>query len=1127
MARGADQVMSTADADLLRILGLPVIPLDVARCPNRAEYARGFYNHAKPADFVLRDIQIDAAYTYETYGGLVAPLGVGHGKCCCASSNYLDLASGERRSVADPGAVRVNAYHEQRGCLVEAEATAFESGSKPCVRVQTSSGKWVELSTDHPILTPGGWTHAAELKEGSLVAVPEYIPVQTKMCVWSVNQVKLLGYLIADGGLANGNCTFVDDNLAVLGRVESLVTEQGGASTRKKEKSKAFRLNITGLRPLVREWGIDTRSKEKKVPAWVWGMPDEHVWSFLGALLTCDGHLRCDHNVEYCTASEDLMRDVTFLLQRVGVHGRSLFKMAKCGAKRFPAWVMVVSGIDCLRLLLGTGPWVGQEEKWKKLVGHHCQVKHNTNVDIVPIGREELKEICDELGYQKVGGSRSQEHGRPRSDLREKISATTGQYIGRLAFAAWVAESGYSGKYAWLGTAPLRWDKVVSVANIGTQKVYDLSVPGPNNFVTNGIVVHNTILSIMCAKIGLERRGHYRALVMVPPQVLDQLVNKDLPLMRKWLALDSLPIYLVGGSASDRMRRASQPGKAVFIYTYSSLSAQTGYDELAAMSPTLFIQDEAHLISRSTAARTKRWQSAINVIDKAIETNRMGPDVKTNRVEAVIMSGTITKKKIADYAHLARVALREQSPTPIKEQSIMLLGGAIDAEVLGDGLGNLDLQRASEVINWARQVGYDPTQKARERGLSATFQETVRDAYQHRLRTAPGVVSTSDASVDCSLYIAWSEPPRPRTPEAEKMGALMKQVVTAMTTPDGDVIDYGMHTYKWLWELSGGFYNSLVWPTIEQVQKSAHGRGKPVTEREAEMLLEAAKSHHALLQVYHKELRQFLDRNHIPGCDTPMLVALEINRQLDGTAAKHRLSNDLIKSYRDQKAARYDDLPQRIGRPVRICDYKVVAGVEWAREHIVTGGLIWVHHPELAHWLHEYLDAAGIPHTLALAGQNEAAYTHGLVIVSYAHGTGKNLQHQNHNLFLELRREASTMEQALGRTHRSGQMADDVRVDVFISSGFDLALFNAILRDADYIQATTGQAQRLCYGTYSPVIPPTDPRLAVRLGIVARWEDAQPRGVKTYDAITPPEALNWGDVFRSARFQEPKAVKAQ
>jgi hypothetical protein len=634
-----------------------------------------------------------------------------------------------------------------------------------------------------------------------------------------------------------------------------------------------------------------------------------------------------------------------------------------------------------------------------------------------------------------------------------------------------------------------------------------------------GVGWGKTIITILCSVIGIRKRGHKRVVLLVPPEVYSQLSQIDLPWARKRLALDGIAFWFVQGERAARMRIAQQPGPGVFIYAYSSLSTQTGYDELAAICPTLFIMDEAQCIASEKSARTKRLFSIIKQVETAMSDGKLGPDVKANRVEAVALSGTITKKSVRDYAYVARRCLHELAPIPLRESALDAFCAAIDADVEGTGQTDLDRERMRQLIEWSRLHGFDPYSSAE---MQLTAQEATREAFRYRLNTAQGVVATSDASVDCSLIISWSEPPRPESAEAERLAQLMTAVVKDMKTPDGDVIEFGMHTYKWLWELSAGFYNSLVWPTVEELRLKHVQRGKPISEHEAAALIQAAKDQHKLKQEYHKQLRYFLDYRHIPGCDSPMLVAQEIVRQLNGEKARHKLIPELIESYRIQRDAYFDDLPERRSVPVRICDYKIKAAVEWCRRHDPNqkgpGGMVWFHHPEVGHWTHEYLIAAGIKHTMAFAGDNAAPRQDGLVISSYAHGTGKNLQHQSRNLIIELRREAATMEQMLGRTHRSGQKADDVRADVFVSNGFDLALFNSILRDSDYIQATTGMKQRLCYATYAPIIPPTNPRLAYRLGIVPMDQPVVRATTATADSITPADALDLSSVFRSATY---------
>ena len=635
-----------------------------------------------------------------------------------------------------------------------------------------------------------------------------------------------------------------------------------------------------------------------------------------------------------------------------------------------------------------------------------------------------------------------------------------------------------------------------------------------------GVGHGKTILSVGVAKVGLQRRGHHRAMLLVPPEVVSQLVKTDLPKIRRWMALDGIPIWHVTGNASERRRICSQPGNGLWIYTYSLFSQPSGEDEVRAIAPTLIICDEAHNVSRKTSTRTRRFIHLYEDMEKALLAKKL-PETSAEHVELVALSGTITRRSLKDYAHLSNMSLVNASPIPFYGETVRLLSLAIDADRGGEGATMTEHERlqVERYRHWARDVlGYDYYDAKYQ---NYTWSDMIREAYQKRLRCSPGVVGSSDAGVEASLILSWSEPPRPKGADGELMVTLMRRIAEEMKTPDGDEIDFGMHSFKWYWELSAGFYNSFRWPTVQEVMRSAASKGKVCTEDQALGAIEFAKQHHALKQLYHVELRKFLKGRRLPKCDSPMLVANELKWQLvEKKTARHSLPGDLKVAYLNMIAAEYADLPARRRLPTRVCDYKVKAAVEWARQHSKEneGGFIWYHHPEIGEWLCELLKEEDIPFTYAPAGDNDSPFVDGIVVASYAHGTGKNLQHQCRNLFLELPDSAQTMEQTIGRTHRAGQTADDVRCDVFVSNGFDLAYFNHLLRDADYIQMSTGTQQRLCYATYSPIVPPVNARLIERLGIVDDGKVIVTPNVQAHESLTPPEALDWSSVFRSALY---------
>ena len=62
---------------------------------------------------------------------------------------------------------------------------------------------------------------------------------------------------------------------------------------------------------------------------------------------------------------------------------------------------------------------------------------------------------------------------------------------------------------AALATSDVYWDRIVSIELVGEEEVFDLTVPGPHNFVANEIVVHNSLEQDATAVVFLYRDEYY------------------------------------------------------------------------------------------------------------------------------------------------------------------------------------------------------------------------------------------------------------------------------------------------------------------------------------------------------------------------------------------------------------------------------------------------------------------------------------------------------------------------------------------------------------------------------------------------------------------------------------------
>jgi len=79
---------------------------------------------------------------------------------------------------------------------------------------------------------------------------------------------------------------------------------------------------------------------------------------------------------------------------------------------------------------------------------------------------------------------------------------------------------------------------------------------------------------------------------------------------------------------------------------------------------------------------------------------------------------------------------------------------------------------------------------------------------------------------------------------------------------------------------------------------------------------------------------------------------------------------------------------------------------------------------------------------------------------------GRNLQGWSRNLVVSAQPNGRIKEQLIGRTHRSGQQADEVAVDLVVACIEQWEGINQSVADARYIEQTTGQPQKLLYADW-------------------------------------------------------------
>ena len=86
-----------------------------------------------------------------------------------------------------------------------------DDGHKPVFEVKTRLGRRVETTWTHPFLTMDGWKPLSDIRPGDAIAVPRKLPVFGSDALREC-EVKLLAYLIGDGGLTGATPVFTATN---------------------------------------------------------------------------------------------------------------------------------------------------------------------------------------------------------------------------------------------------------------------------------------------------------------------------------------------------------------------------------------------------------------------------------------------------------------------------------------------------------------------------------------------------------------------------------------------------------------------------------------------------------------------------------------------------------------------------------------------------------------------------------------------------------------------------------------------------------------------------------------------------------------------------------------------------
>jgi len=437
----------------------------------------------------------------------------GIGKCISADSLLIDPRTGIPHTIEevfkDSSLGMVHSWSKEKGIEAREITAKHDTGYKECLRFTLGTGRAIEVTPEHPFLTPEGWRRADSLTTGSSIGIPAKMDFPIEPENLSDAEIDVLAVLLAEGSTSGHHIGFTTTDPEILKFMQRAAEEIGaivkqvatidydfiGRDRRNPVLDLARRHKLAGKKAI-----------EKEIPEAIWRLSADKLSRFLSLVWMCDGYVDSS-GPSIILGSEKAIRQLQSLLLRFGVQSSVRYKRSSCNGKYFDSWrLRVYSGCyaEFSRAVL---LWGEKGERLRKFVDR----RRNPNVGLPMVSKESRADIIARAGTDKK-----------RSEAMGNVASALGliQFSPRSLFKSHgdrfsVALKGLKAycdvlgcdDLLWLQGSGIFWDRVEKIDFVGERKIYDLTVAPTSCFVANDILVHNTWATVL---ITLEawKAGH-------------------------------------------------------------------------------------------------------------------------------------------------------------------------------------------------------------------------------------------------------------------------------------------------------------------------------------------------------------------------------------------------------------------------------------------------------------------------------------------------------------------------------------------------------------------------------------------------------------------------------------------
>jgi len=338
--------------------------------------------------------------------------------------------------------------------------------------------------------------------------------------------LELFGFLVGDGNSDKTGIVVTNIEEVLKNKVIFLTKKVFGIDAKKYQKKVIC--NSTVIKSFFHYvFGLPLRKKSRniRVPDFLLKCNLKEIAAFIRGLFDCDGFVaKNQKEISITLASKELILQLRHLLMRFGIHSRysEVIKYASNTVKKTKRiyYKLNISGLNNLKIYHSH---IGFNSNFKmSRLEKHIKGKGDTNVDIIPCGKL-IKKIRKSSSVKLTREEHKLlwgcENGRFNPSIK-KVNQIIGLFDRRNINCARLKQ---------IVKMQIFWDKVISIKKIKKNiQVYDLTVPGADNFVANDFIIHNSTMMNQVGILDMPTKGkvYYR------DRDLTQLTESDLAQLR-------------------------------------------------------------------------------------------------------------------------------------------------------------------------------------------------------------------------------------------------------------------------------------------------------------------------------------------------------------------------------------------------------------------------------------------------------------------------------------------------------------------------------------------------------------------------------------------------------------------